>query len=136
MTLAFTLWHMDVAEFAWLAVSLVGLVLAVAGGRDAVADLELVESRPRDVAPRELELELGLARADVAGARWVAAFELICVAAGLLAASIPGPPDGRTPQSWVLICLLIMAAAAVPMRTLGQRRRRRALLRGRRAGDD
>ena len=125
----------DTAELLWLAIACVGLGLAYDGLRSACSDLELVKSRANVSSPRELELELGIARADVAGARWVVAFELICVLVGVLAATMAAPPAGRTTQGWVILTLLIVAAAAVPARTYGQRRRRHRLLRNRRVDD-
>lgn len=128
--------HADAVEVLWLIVNACGLALALEAWNVARCDRRTVREAQRVAAgrdrrnrAREFLLERAVADDSVASARWIVLGLGAFLLAGIVVAYTPPPPTGRTIGSWVVIALLIAGAAALPFRLIGQRRRRRKLLR-------
>lgn len=127
--------HLDWLEVLWLALALVGLGLIVDELRTARGDCRLLldahrreRRRDRRDLNRAHRVELELVRGDIRAAWWLIAFQLSNVLAGIVVAFTPPRPEGRPLSGWVVVALLVFAAAAVPARTFDRRRKRRRLL--------
>lgn len=121
----------DVVELVWTLISVIGFALALDALFVAMGDHELVrQDRARGSEGRYAKtLELALTAGDVAGARWIVTIELANATVGVLAMLQPDLPGGRSPLGWAIVSMLILAGAALPLRLIGQRQRRRRLVR-------
>lgn len=119
--------NLEPVVLSWIGVALVGTLYALDAWRTARADYRLVCGARNGTRARRLEV--ALVRGDLVSARLIVVQEAANLAVGVLASTQPPPPHGRTLLGWVIVSLLILAAAALPVRLASQRRRRARLVR-------
>lgn len=117
----------EFVEILWTAIAIVGVLLALDSLDLARFDRDAVRNHRKTIDARRYALECAIVSGDVVSAWWILLQELAQLAVGILAMTQPAPEGGRSPFGWTVVALLMVAAAALPLRLYDQRRRRRRL---------